>query len=380
MISARISTRAVALFLFAAVCLVRPEGASAQRRLVRVAVTPPAVSGNEYQPMGKVWAGVTKRELNRMGGIELVPEKDINNWVDKNNGGERISDRRTAFDMGEELNADVVIFTSLARRHQFIAYAMTFLEVQKDVVQRTMTGNFEAVISPSGVGRIVNEQMLSLVRYLPRPSELDDPAEAIRDNSIDPSKLPSTTIIEGIPPIDRFLYVEQLFSYFRVFPGEAEYTKFEQQKIMTRLVKRQDMDEELSSILQGLYITGDFALRHGLQAYMIQDCSLGAINVLLANGIPVFFSKGIITGYSNLEADGYCLYHTIDKLMFESIGVSHRDRVTVMIILPRPGRKYGLSKTYLDTAVAYYLDELGKTPRLVEVKDSMFDIISGGLD
>ena len=51
-------------------------------------------------------------------------------------------------------------------------------------------------------------------------------------------------------------------------------------------------------------------------------------------------------------------------------------RMAVMFVVPKPGRKGGISREYLENAVGYFKDEWGKTPKLVEIKDGMFDIIS----
>ena len=156
--------------------------------------------------------------------------------------------------------------------------------------------------------------------------------------------MPVSSEIEDIPPIDRFGYIEQIFSYYRVFPGEFEFEKFEQQKLITRLSTREDLDGQLTSVLNKFHIYGDFAIRHNLQAYLIKDCSVRAINVLLANKIPVFYTDGILIGYSRLTPDGFCLFKTIEKQFVEEVELTHRKRVAVMFVVPKPGRKKGLSR------------------------------------
>ena len=66
--------------------------------------------------------------------------------------------------------------------------------------------------------------------------------------------------------------------------------------------------------------------------------------------------------------------------MIDAIDLTHRKRIAVMFIAPNPGRKFGVSKEYLEYAVGFYHDEWGKSPMLVEIKDSMFDIISSGME
>jgi len=183
-----------------------------------------------------------------------------------------------------------------------------------------------------------------------------------------------------MPRVGRYGFMEQIMTYYRTFPGENELDMLQQQQFIMRLQTREDLDQELTSTLNKFYIYGDFAIRHGLQAYLIKDCSSRAINVLLANKIPVFYTDGILTGYEGLSPDGFCMYKTIEGQYVETLDLTHRKRMAVMFIVPKPGKRNGISRSYLERAVGYYRDEWSKVPKLVEVKDSMFDIIASGLE
>ena len=145
------------------------------------------------------------------------------------------------------------------------------------------------------------------------------------------------------------------------------------------------MDAELTALFNRFRIYADFALRYNLQVYFIKDCSVRAANVLLANKIPVLYSPdgetiGTLVGYGGLRSDGYCFFIPYSNDPFESYDFTHRQRLTIMIILPRPGRKGGISKQYMESAVARYRDEWNKTPELVEVKEGFLDIISTSVE
>ena len=67
------------------------------------------------------------------------------------------------------------------------------------------------------------------------------------------------------------------------------------------------------------------------------------MNVLLANKIPVFYSDGILIGYTGLTPDGFCMFKNIENQYIETYDITHRQRVTVMFIVPKPGNRGGFS-------------------------------------
>ena len=136
----------------------------------------------------------------------------------------------------------------------------------------------------------------------------------------------------------------------------------------------EDLDRQITNVLNYFYVCGDFAIRHNLQAYLIKDCSVLAINLLLANKIPVFFTDGILIGYTSLSREGFCLFKTIEKQYIYSTDLTYRKRMAVMFMAPKPGRKRGITREYLENSVGFFHNEQGIAPTLIEIKDSMFDI------
>jgi len=102
--------------------------------------------------------------------------------------------------------------------------------------------------------------------------------------------------------------------------------------------------------------------------------------VLLANKIPVFYIDGLLIGYRDLGTDGFCMFKTIDGQYIETFDLTHRKRMAILFIVPKPGKKRGVSKAYLENAIGYYRDEMGNTPKLIEIKESMFDISASKLE
>jgi len=94
----------------------------------------------------------------------------------------------------------------------------------------------------------------------------------------------------------------------------------------------------------------------------------------------VVYVDGVLTGFRELGSDGHSILRTIDGGYVDSLDMTHRKRIAIFFIVPKPGRKNGLSKSYLEDALAFYVDEWGNKPSLVEIKDSMFDIISSGME
>ena len=107
--------------------------------------------------------------------------------------------------------------------------------------------------------------------------------------------------------------------------------------------------------------------------------------MLIANKIPVIYSPngeslGALIGYGGLRQDGYCYFFPYGNDPFESYDFTHRQRLSLMIILPKPGRKGGISRRNLEAAIEKYSDEWNKTPSLVEIKEGFLDIISTSME
>jgi len=143
-------------------------------------------------------------------------------------------------------------------------------------------------------------------------------------------------------------------------------------------------DEDLVKTFTRMQMFGKFSVRYNLQAYLIKDCSTRAINVLLANKVPVFISLSsqiisILSGYSGLRSDGECIFINNYKEGFEAFSITHRELMAVMIILPKPGKKGGISQEYLAASISRYRNDWDKTPSLVEISQGFLDIITSGL-
>ncbi len=365
------STRSLVL-LAALLGLAAP--ARAQHILVKVLVTTPKMDQSSYRPLADVMAASLIREFRRTGGMEILDRAAADAYA-ADHGWEAVDTRDRALEAAEALGADIVIFTTVTKEYDYLRYVMTFLEVERDLIQRRLRGEFRTFSSPLEIGRLMAAEEEKMVRYLPLPSELADPGSLVRQVTVDPDNVPAGFQIAGIPRADRFGPMEQVFSYFRIFPGENEFYTLEQQKTLTRLRSREDMDPETTELLNQYYLNGDFAIRHGLQAYVVTDVAIPTIALMVANGIPVTTPLGILTGYDGLTIDGDCIFKTIEDQYVDSYDLADRNLLAVFIMAPRPGRYKGISREYLDTVFAHHVNSAGKHPTLVEIKDSMFDIV-----
>ena len=354
--------------------LLIPATGDAQRKMVKILVSTPYIENKVFQPISDVMAGTIIREFKRVGGMDILEKEESEQLLKKLGMDAGIEMRDGALEAGEALGADIVIYSAIRRQYDFFYYSITFLEVEKDIIQRVLNGSFKVTEPPSRVGKIIRDETQKLLKYVPLPSELNDPGVLIREVTIDPQRLPPSAEIDDLTYIDRYGHIEQIFNYYRVFPGEIEYQKFEKQKLITRLSFREDLDSQLTSVLNYFYICGDFAIRHNLQAYLIKDCSVLTINLLLANKIPVFFTDGILIGYTDLSSEGFCLFKTIEKQYIYSTDLTYRKRMAVLFMVPKPGRKKGVTREYLESSVGFFHNEQGMAPTLIEIKDSMLDI------
>ncbi|MBN1291392.1 MAG: hypothetical protein JXB48_06090 [Candidatus Latescibacteria bacterium] len=362
-----------------------PEKTECQQHLVKILVTSPHIGAKEYRAVADVLAGSIIRELNRHGGLEIVDREASEKYLRDKGLDEWVNNRDIAIEVGEALGADIVIYSSLGRNYDTFVYSIAFLEVERDIIQRIVQGSFSETDPPARIGRLIRNDMTRLSIFIPTPSELADPGINLREQTVDPDVLPKKMVIEEFPNMGMYGIMEQILTYYRVFPGEIEYMKFEQQRNMTRLQFRDDMDSELTELFNKFRIYADFAIRHNMQVYFIKDCSIRAVNVLLANKIPVLFSPNgegmsVLVGYGGLRADGYSYFIPYGTEPFEAYDFTHRQRVAVMIILPKAGRKGGISRQYLESAIGRYRDEWDKSPQLVEIKEGFLDILSTSLD
>ena len=363
------------LFLSILLCSVSLPVSAQQMNLVRILVASPAVDHELFQSVGDVVAGTLMRELLREGGIVLL-DRDESERIIREGGGEGwVSNRTDAKAIGEAMDADVVIFSTIVRVNKIFKYTISFYQVKDDTVQRYLNGSFNITESPSGIGRIITGEAAKLMMYVPTPDELVDPGINLRVTMVDPHDLPSSHEIENIPRSTRFGSIEQVFSYYRVFPGDEQYMKLATGTAATRIhFEEEELDQELRDRYNMYNAYGDFAIQYDMQAFFIENCSTGAINLLVANNIPVFYNDDIIIGYSGLAPDGYCIFKTLYNDYFESSNMTHRNRLVVMFMVPQPGRIGGVSKDYLETAVEEFKDEWDKKPKLDEIKEGIFDI------
>ena len=376
--------RAVLWSIFAGIVCIGNVSAQ-QQKLVKVLVTTPFVAEKSYRAVGDVFAGSIIRELNRNGGIELVDREKSERWLLEHNRSAGVNNREIAGEVAKALGADIVIYSTLMRTYDTFAYDIALLEVDRDVIQRILSGAFKESTSASEIGRVIRTEMKKIVQYIPLPSELSNPGVALRQEVVNPDNLPKSLRID-LPRLDQYGTLEQVFTYWRVFPGEVEYQKLEVNQQLTRVqFDRDEMDAELYQTLSRLQMYGEFSLRYNLQAYLIKNCSIRAVNVLIANKIPVFYSDdgktvSLLSGYSRLRDDGYCVFHTNFNDNFESYDLIHRKLICILIILPRPGKKGGISRDYIETAISRYPNDWGKNPSLVEIKEGFLDIISSGVE
>jgi hypothetical protein len=354
--------------------------------MVKILVTSPQIKEKAYRPIADVFAGSIIRELNRNGGLQVIDREKSEEYLKKKNLPEGIDNRELAIEVGKALGADIVIYSTISKTYETFAYSLAFLEVERDVIQRILRGSFKESVPPFEIAKLVKDDVNKLVQYIPLPSELANPGSLLRQETVNPESLPKSVKIE-LPRFDRFGCVEQVFSYNRVFPGEVEYLKLNTDQQITRLQMEtdEDLDAELVQIMTKLQMYGEFALRYNLQAYLIKYCSVRAVNVLLANKIPVFYSDDgenivLLTEYHGLRSDGVCIFKTNYNDEFESFDLIHRKLICVLIILPKPGKKGGISREYLETAISRFQNDWGKTPSLVEIKEGFLDIISSGVE
>jgi hypothetical protein len=350
----------------------------AQFDLIKVLITTAHMEHEHYRPVADVMTSSLARAFRRQGGMEIVSREEADRMFREGVGTAGVATRYQALEAGEKLGADIVIFSTASKKYEFMVYSITFLEVERDLIQRQLGGQFRATSSPQEIGMAMTREAAQLMKYLPMPEELEDPAASFRDNTVNPDRIPPSFEITELPEVDRYGTMEQIFSYFRVFPGENEMYLLDQQERITRLQARQSGDPGVTELLNQFYIYGDFALRHGMQAYLVKNCTVQGIALLIANGIPVYYQQNMLTGYQGLSPDGDALFKTETGRWIDGYQFTHRSLMAVMFMVPKPGEYRGVSRDYLENAMAQYVNEIGERSELLEVKESILDIDRGG--
>ncbi len=212
------------------------------QKLVKILVTSPHIGNDVYRPVADVMAGCIIRELNRHGGLEIIDRKASEKYLRDKGLPEWVNSRDLAIEVGNALGADIVIYSSLGRNYNTFVYSIAFIEVERDIIQRILHGNFSETDTPAYIGRIIKLEMSKLINFIPLPSELNDPGAIVREETVNPDNLPREVIIENFPNMGMYGIIEQIMTYFRVFPGEVEFMKFQEQRTITRFDFRDDMD------------------------------------------------------------------------------------------------------------------------------------------
>ena len=236
------------IFFVFIVLLIMPRPVNSQRKIVKVLVSTPHVENKVFQPISDVMSGTIIRELKRAGGMIIFDRDEADRFLEELGQDRQIDERGPALEIGRALGVDIVIYSTITKKYDLFHYSITFLEVEKDVIQRIRNGSFKDTDPPSQIGRIMKEETQKLIKYFPLPSELEDPGALIRENTIMPQYLPQSAEIEDLQAIDRYGHIEQIFNYYRVFPGEIEYRKLENQRLITRLSFREDIDAQLKIV------------------------------------------------------------------------------------------------------------------------------------
>jgi len=208
----------IALWALAALLAMPWASNAQQQKMVKVLVTTPMVSQKAYRPISDVFAGSITRELNRHGGLEIIDREASERWLRENGHPESVDNRGLAIAVGKALGADIVIYSYLNKTYETFSYRLAFIEVERDVIQRILDGSFKESVPASEIGRLVKEDMKKLVQYIPLPSELGRPGVALRQDTVNPDNLPRSSQCE-LPKLDRYGPLEQVLSYYRVFPG-----------------------------------------------------------------------------------------------------------------------------------------------------------------
>lgn len=375
--------RSTVVAVIAAVVFAGGAGAEAPKA-PSVLVTCPGLTDKAYRPVADVFMGVVAREARRQGGAEIVDRERAAAWLRERRLPEwAVDNRDLAREMGLALGADAVIYSDLIHKGSQFVYHMVVLEVKRDVIQRVVNGSFRDAAAPGEIADVVTADMKKINKYIPRPEDIEDPGLALREKLVNPDSLP-VSAEAGLPPMDAFGEIEQVLSFYRVFPGDAEFLKLSVDQRITRIQfdEEESVNEALRRTYSRMQMYGEFALRYNLQAYLVKNCSVRALNVLIANKVPVFMTLDeenirLVNGYRGLQGNGDCIFRSSLGDDFSSIELVHRNLIAVLVILPKPGKKGGISRESLQKAVGVYHNDWGKTPELVEIREGFLDIISG---
>ena len=97
-----------------------------QQKLVKILVASPYVKADDYQPVADVMAGCIIRELKREGGLEIIDRKKAEEYIKGQGGTGWIANRIQAIKVGEALEADIVVYTTIQVNYDNFIYRIIF--------------------------------------------------------------------------------------------------------------------------------------------------------------------------------------------------------------------------------------------------------------
>ena len=119
--------------------LLFPNTAVSQRRLVKILIASPYIQESLYQPIADVMAGSIIQELKRAGGVDIIDREKSEKYINEQGGQGWIATRMQAIDVGEALDADIVIYSSLQKSYSTILYKIAFLEVESNIIPQRVS-------------------------------------------------------------------------------------------------------------------------------------------------------------------------------------------------------------------------------------------------
>lgn len=280
-----------------------------------------------------------------------------------------------AMKIGEITGADYVIYGILERMYKVFQFQVTIIQLPSGILEKSLKRKFSENSIPSDIAKEVSVVSDTFLDVIPlyhndspdRVSTRSLPGEVTVDSLLE------RVVIDQFPDIGEYGPAGAILNYNNIFPGAREWEKFSANDVTELLNFFKHLGDQTASSMSELYSYVNFFKKFDLDTYAIKNCSIGALDMLLAHEIPVLMvyrgNVRVLTGYSGLPENENSYYY-LDGGEILPIGeLGGMELRGTLFAVNKPGRFRGHSQEKLSKAIERFKDTWNDTPELINIEE-----------
>lgn len=356
------------------IVLISPHTALAQKAKTRVLVLGLKVESRSHIPYSQVIETRLIRDLLTSGKAVIVSHEEREAaFKSMGRKSHTCGEFDCAMKLGEKTNADYVIYGTLERRFIIFQFDLTIIKLPSGITEKNLKRKFQENSRPPEIAKeasVVSDAFLEVIpQYRSESPEKmfaqTFPQEAIVDS------LPEKVLIALLTEYGKYGPPEVILHYHKIYPGLKDWENFMADDITKMFNYFKHMGNEVATSLSKLYAYGNFFNKFDMEAYAIKNCSVGALDMLLALEIPVLMvyrgNIRILTGYRGLPESETSYFYLDGGEILPTNELTGFELRWVLFAVNKPGRYRGHSRAKLEKAIGRFKDTWNDTPELVAV-------------